>query len=158
MLPFPLCRSRNQKTEMVSGVDQDEIVPLLFRQRAKERVREGSGRHGLKCADLGTELVDGGGLVMAGPGEPPLGHLDTRLHSPLTQNSLENQRADKSADDPSGLMVNAVKSRSEAFADVVQNLRQIPIPRAVIVRLAKAVDIRQQIRPGLEVEMSSVER
>src|SRR5271155_4449026 len=105
---------------MVSGMDQHEIVPQLFRERAEKRMRERSGRHSLKRGDVGTELVDCGRLVVTGPGEPPLRYLDARLHSPLTQDSLQNQGADESADDPCGLVINAVKSRSEPFADVVQ--------------------------------------
>src|ERR1700693_2879182 len=71
--------SGNQKAEMMSGMDQRELIPLLFRERAEKGVRERSGRHFLKCGDIGTELVEGGGLVMTGPGEPPLGNLDARL-------------------------------------------------------------------------------
>ena len=34
---------------MMGGMDQYEIIPLLFRERTEERMRERSGRHHLKC-------------------------------------------------------------------------------------------------------------
>ena len=97
---------------MMSGMDQREIIPLLFRKTAEKGMRERSGRHFLKCGDFGAELVEGGGLVMTGPGEPPLGNLDARLHSSLVQDSLQHQRAQEFADDPGCPMICAAKGRS----------------------------------------------
>jgi len=96
----------------MSGVDQREIIPLLFRKRAEKGMREGTARHFLKCGDSGTKLVEGGGLVMTGPGEPPLGNLDARFHSSLAQDSLQHQRAQEFADDPGCPMICAAKGRS----------------------------------------------
>src|ERR1700722_12613845 len=111
---------------MVGGVDEDEVVPLLFREGAEVGMRERRGRHALEGGGLGTELVDGGGLVVTGAGKPPVWHLDARLHPSLTQNSLEDQRADDSANDPGPLMGRAAHGRADALADMFQRLRQVP--------------------------------
>jgi hypothetical protein len=103
-------------------MDQREIIPLLFRERAEKRMWEGSGRHFLKCGDFGTKLVERGGLVMTGPGKPPLGNLDARLHSSVAQDSLQHQRAQEFADDPGCPMICAAKGRPETFSDMVQGL------------------------------------
>ncbi len=81
-------------------MDLHKVIPLLFRETAEEGMRERIRRHLLKCRDFGTELVDGGGLVMSGPGEPPLGDFDARLHSSLAQDSVHLHRAQEPADDP----------------------------------------------------------
>jgi len=148
--------SGNQKAQMMGGVDQHEIIPLLFRERAEKGVRERGGLHFLKGGDFGTELVEGGGLVVTGAGEPPLGNLDARLHPSLADDAFEDQRARDFADDPGGPMLCAAKSRSQTFADMIENLRQIPVPGADIMRAVQAVDIRQCFRPAFEIQPSSL--
>ena len=96
----------------MSGVDQHEVIPLLLRERAEKGMREGIYRHFLKCGDFGTELIEGGGFVMTGSGEPPLGNLDAGLHSSLLDDSFEQQRTHEFADDPGGPVICAAKGRS----------------------------------------------
>jgi hypothetical protein len=97
---------------MMSGMDEHEIIPFLFREWAEKRMRERRGRHFLECDDVGTKLIDGRRLVVAGPREPPLGNLDARLHSPLKQDAIQHQRAQESADDPGSAMICAAKGGS----------------------------------------------
>jgi hypothetical protein len=65
----------------MSGVDQHKVIPLLFREGAEKGDAGREGRHFLKCGDFGTELVDGGGLVVTRSCEPPLRNLGQLLKS-----------------------------------------------------------------------------
>lgn len=136
---------------MMSGMDQRELIPLLFRESAEKGMRKWLGRHGLKCRDFATELVDGGGLVMRGSGKPPLGHLDSRFHASLAQDTLQDQRTEDFADDPCGPMIVTSLGCSQTFSNVVHDLREIPIPGAVITGTIEVVDVRQGVRPVPEV-------
>ncbi len=102
----------NQKAEMMGGMDQREIIPLLFRESAEKGMRERRGRHCLKSRDFAAELLDGNGLVMSGSGEPPLGNLDARLHSSLAKDTLQDHGAQEFADDPGCPVIVASMGRS----------------------------------------------
>ena len=107
---------------MMPGVDQYQVLPLLLREGAEEGMLVWLRRQLLKRCDFGAELVDGCRLVVAGAGEPPLGDFDARFHTPLTHDSLQDQRPEEFADDPRALMLVAVQGRAQAFAHVVQRL------------------------------------
>jgi len=141
---------------MMGRVDQREIIPLLHCQRAKKGMWVRRSGHCLKGGDLSTELVDGGGLIVRGTREPPLGNLDARLHPSLTQNALQDDRAQEFANDPVCAMIDAALGRSQSFSYMLDDLRKVPIPGPVVTGVAQMVNVRQGLWPTLEVQLSAV--
>lgn len=141
---------------MMGGMDQREIIPLLFRERAEEGMREWRRRERLERGEVGSKLFDRGRLVMRRAGEPPRWDFDARFHPPLTQDSLQDEWAQEFADDPGGPMVRTAQGRAQSFPNVLQDLREIPVPSADITGAVKMVDVRQRFLPALEIEPTSL--
>ena len=123
--------SWHEKAQVVSGVDQDQIVPLVFGEWAEKRMRKRIGRHSLESRGFGAELIDGARFVMDRPWQPPGGDLDAGLHTPIAQNPAEDERPEKSANDPRRDAPN-LAARAQPLADVVQNLGKVPVADAVV--------------------------
>ncbi len=138
---------------MMCGVDQHKVIPLLLRQRPKKGMRAGSSGHGVECRDVATELIDGGRLVVSRAGQPPLRYFDAGLHSTLAQDSFQDQRAQQLANDPVRSVIVATCCRSQTFAYVVDDLREIPVAEPVVAA-AQAVDVCQKVLPVPEVQLT----
>src|SRR5262245_42876097 len=110
---------------MVTGVDQQQLVPLRLTEGTEERMRLRRARQLLKSRQVRAEAIHGFRLVVLGTGEPPIGHLDAGLHAALPQNSLEDDRTKQLADDPGTAMVEAADRGPQAFANVIEDLRQV---------------------------------
>ncbi len=93
-----------------------------------------------------------------GPGSHHWGNFDAGLHAAVAQNSLEYDRAEDFANDPGCPMIRAALGRAQPFADVLDDLGEIPIAGSGIARTVQVIDVGQDVLPVLEIELAPVQR